>query len=95
MKLNWKRINSYRIMTKDGESETYHLETDETGNFRLLNDFGNIKIELDAMSGYEMFKRIAKDYETQLSKEMNSSTSNDDLNCADGYTYTFRRKNNV
>ena len=80
MKHAWIRINSYRTMNSDGQSEIYHLEkSSDSEAFRIVNDFGNSYIEMDIMSGYEMIKKIKNDYENQIEKQINKQSSKD--NC--------------
>lgn len=87
MKHAWIRINSYRTMNADGQSEIYHLEkSSDSEAFRIVNDFGNSYIEMDIMSGYEMIKKIKNDYEKQIEKQINKQSSKD--NCqSDDYRW--------
>lgn len=68
MQSKWKKIKSWNVGTPDGSSESYSLyEDEETGNFKIQNDFGNISIEMERMSGYEFLKRAAQELEDSIS----------------------------
>ena len=63
----WKKIKSWNVGTPDGSSEVYSLyEDEETGNFKIQNDFGNISIEMERMSGYEFLKRASQELEDSI-----------------------------
>ena len=67
MKNKWKSIRSFKIWTSDGGTENYTLsENEETGDFKIQNDFGNISIEMERMSGYEFLKKIVKEMEDRM-----------------------------
>jgi len=64
MKNNWKNLRSFKIGTSDGGTENYTLsENEDTGDFKIENDFGNISIEMERMSGYEFLKKLVKEME--------------------------------
>ena len=60
----WKKLKSFKVGNPDGSAENYTLsENDKTGDYKIENDFGNIVIEMERMSGYEFFKRIVEEIE--------------------------------
>ena len=96
MKNRWKQIRSFKIGTPDGSTENYTLsENKDTGDFRIENDFGNISIEMERMSGYEFLRKVHRDVENDLEDELNELWttvdygSDDDLNSnCDGDPYS-------
>lgn len=77
----WKEISRYRAGAPDGSTEEFVLEKDESGNFRVRNDFGNTVFEFERMSGYEFLRKISRDVENDLEDELNelwNSTDFDD-----------------
>ena len=72
---SWKKLGSWNVGTDDGDVEKFSLyEEENSGSFRIQNDFGNITIDMERMSGYEFIKRLAE----QLEKEMNTQSDSDD-----------------
>lgn len=60
----WKKIKSFKVGNPDGSAENYTLsENDQTGDYRIENDFGNIVIDMERMSGYEFLKRVVEEIE--------------------------------
>ena len=75
---SWKKIKSWSVGTPDGQTETYSLYEDEvTGSFRIHNDFGNITIDMERMSGHEFLKRVFNEVDEKLSPGI----------CDDDWTY--------
>lgn len=67
LKNNWKKVKSWNVGTPDGSSETYTLYEDETsGCFRIQNDFGNITIDMERMSGHEFLKKLLGEVEKNI-----------------------------
>ena len=67
MSSKWKNLRSFKIGTSDGGTENYTLsENEETGDFKIQNDFGNISIEMERMSGYEFLKKVVKEMEDNM-----------------------------
>ena len=67
MSSKWKNLRSFKIGTSDGGTENYTLsENEETGDFKIQNDFGNISIEMERMSGYEFLKKVVKEMEDKM-----------------------------
>ena len=75
----WKEINRYRISSGDGHFEDLILERNDEGNFRLKNDFGNINIEFDAMTGIEFARRMLDDIKDEVEFDLNNLFDDDDL----------------
>ena len=82
--MTWKEMARYRSGSPDGGTEEFVLEKDEEGNFRLRNDFGNTIFEFERMSGYEFFRKVKRDVENDLEKELNelwTTVDFDDNDC--------------
>ena len=69
--MSWTVIGKYRTGTVDGSTEDFVLEKDDQGNFRIKNDFGNIVIDFERMSGYEFFRKVKRDIENDIEDELN------------------------
>ena len=64
---DWKELGSWNVGTPDGSVEKYTLsENAKTGDFRIQNDFGNITIDMERMSGYEFLKKAIKEIESKI-----------------------------
>ena len=64
MKDKWKELGSWNVGTSDGGSEKYTLsENEDTGDFRIKNEFGNITIDMERMSGYKFLKKMFRKME--------------------------------
>ena len=83
----WKEIARYRSGCPDGSTEEHVLEKDEKGNFRVRNDFGNTVFEFERMSGYEFFRKVKRDIENDIEKELNDLWADvdfdNDIDCDD------------
>ena len=67
-KSKWKKLKSWNVGTPDGDSETYSLyENEETGSFRIQNDFGNVTIDMERMSAHEFLKKAYQEIDNILS----------------------------
>ena len=67
----WTEINRYKIVNNDGNTETLILERNSsTGCFRIKNDFGNINIELDAMSAVEFLRKAFDDVQDLIEDDI-------------------------
>lgn len=82
----WKEVNRYRISSGDGHSEDLILERNNDGNFRLKNDFGNINIEFDAMTGVEFVRRMLDDIKDEVEYDLNNLFDDDLFDCSDEET---------
>ncbi len=93
MRNKWKKLGTYSVGTSDGARENYTLsENEDTGDFRISNDFGNVTIDMERMSGYEFIKRVARDMEDSMMQgtcDTDDSWLNDLLSddCDSGQTY--------
>ena len=72
MSKQWKQIGRYKVINADGAKEEITLESDESGNFRIKNDFGNMTFEFDGMSGIEFARRLFEDVRVEVEKEMDA-----------------------
>ena len=67
MKDEWRDIGSWNVGTSDGGVERYTLsENKTTGDIRIKNDFGNISIDMERMSGYKFIKKVVKRIEETM-----------------------------
>ena len=73
----WREIGRYRIASGDGHSEDLILERDDNGNFRLKNEFGNINIEFDSMTGIEFARRFLDDLKDEVEFDLNNLFDDD------------------
>jgi|6_EtaG_2_1085325.scaffolds.fasta_scaffold98516_1 hypothetical protein len=73
----WREIGRYKIVNTDGHTEEMILERTDDGCFRLKNEFGNVNIEFDPMSGIEfakkMFDHISGEVEADLNDFFNDN----------------------
>jgi hypothetical protein len=67
----WREIRRYNVADGDGNVEEMILERNDKGVFRVRNDFGNINIEFDALSGTELFRNILEDIGHQIEDDLN------------------------
>ena len=77
--MKWKEINKYKTMNSDGDVEEYTLERNDNGVFRIRNDFGNIKIEFDTMTGTEFARKLLSDIEDEVELDLNSIWNDNDF----------------
>jgi len=75
----WTEMARYRSGAPDGSTEEFVLEKDENGNFRLRNDFGNTIFEFERMSGYELFRKVKRDIQDDIEKDLNDLWSDVDI----------------
>ena len=84
----WREIRKYKVVSSDGTPETMILERNDDGNFRLRNDFGNVSIEFELMSGTELFRNILEDISDQVELDLmdvwDDLTEEDDIGDCDG-----------
>ena len=74
---NWKSVQSWNVGNPDGSVEKYTLYEDEiTGSFKIENDFGNISIEMERMSGYEFLRNLSREVTDILDSDMNTDADN-------------------
>ena len=71
MQSKWKKIRSWNVGSDDGNSEVYSLyENEETGGFRIQNDFGNITIDMERMSAREFLKNASETIESTIGDDI-------------------------
>ena len=76
----WKKLKAWNVANPDGSIESYTLsEHNETGDYRIENDFGNIIIDMERMSGYEFLKRAVKEIESTMMGDDNDATWFDNI----------------
>ena len=63
MKNDWQEVKSWNVGTSDGAVEKYTLSKRPDGGFKVQNDFGNVVIDMEKMSGIEFFKRVLREME--------------------------------
>ena len=67
----WREVNRYKIVDGDGNTEEMILERNNKGTFRIRNDFGNLNIELDAMSAVEYLRKMLDDVRDEIDIDLN------------------------
>jgi len=73
----WCEIGKWNVGQPHGGSEKYILERNsDTGDFRIKNDFGNIKIDLELMSGVEFLRKVLESMESQIEKDVDEWLKN-------------------
>jgi len=74
----WYEVNRYRITNKSGDTEEMILERRDDGSFRIRNDFGNVNIEFDELSGVEFLRNVFDDLRDQIELDINDAWGDDD-----------------
>ena len=74
----WNEINRYKVVNDDGNTEEYILERNDAGTFRIRNDFGNINIEFDSMTGIEFLRKMFEDVKTEIEYDLDDMSWPDD-----------------
>ena len=54
----WSEIGRWKVQNPEKEIEEYIIEKTPSGNFRIKNDFGNIKIEMDEESARKFIEGL-------------------------------------
>ena len=67
----WREVNRYNIVNDDGNTEQMILERNDNGTFRIRNDFGNVSIEFDTMSGVEFLRKVFADVQDEVELDLN------------------------
>ena len=63
----WNEVGKWNVGQPCGGSEKFILERNtESGDFRLKNEFGNISIDLELMSGIEFLKKVIQTMEDEI-----------------------------
>jgi hypothetical protein len=73
----WNLIKTWNVGTPEGTSEKYSLYENNSGDFKIENDFGNISIEMERMSGYEFLKKLSREVIDILDEELGNSNGYD------------------
>tara|TARA_B100000131_G_C17868585_1_gene513253 strand:- start:185 stop:475 length:291 start_codon:yes stop_codon:yes gene_type:complete len=68
----WREINRYKIVDDEGNTEEMILERNDNGTFRIRNDFGNVNIEFDTMTGVEFLRKAFADVQDEVELDLNS-----------------------
>ncbi len=77
--LNWREIGAWNVGRPDGTSEKYILSrSDATGDFQLKNEYGNIIIDMELMSGIEFIKRVLDKMQDELDMDLDDISDSDD-----------------
>lgn len=78
-KQKWIEVGRWNIGRSDGTSEEYILQRDkDTGDFKIKNDFGNVEIEMELMSGMDFVRSVLE--------KMNKAIEDDIFNLLDEET---------
>ena len=77
MKNNWKEIRSWIVANPDGTNEKFTLYKNPAGDFKIENDFGNVSIDMERMSGYKFLKKVVEEIENTMGHDLNKSLSDD------------------
>ena len=64
MKNDWEEMRSWNVGSTDGSVEKYTLSKSPSGGFKIQNDFGNVVIDMETMSGIEFFRKVLEEMET-------------------------------
>ena len=85
MTQKWEEVGSWNVGQPCGSIEKFILERNSnSGSFRLKNDFGNIQIDLDIMSGIEFLKNVLEALEGEIEKDIDEwlkSVNTHDIFC--------------
>jgi len=83
MKDKWTELRSWNVGTSDGSVEKYTLSKRKYGGFKVQNDFGNVVIDMETMSGIEFFKKVLEEMNSTISidcaKWFDSVTNDDSI----------------
>lgn len=70
MNKDWEEIRSWNVGTSDGSVEKYTLSrNNKNGGFKVQNDFGNVVIDMETMSGIEFFKKVLDEMEYHVTSD--------------------------
>jgi hypothetical protein len=65
----WEEIRSWNVGGSDGSVEKYTLSKKASGGFKIQNDFGNVVIDMETMSGVEFLKKVLEEMETVITND--------------------------
>ena len=70
-KQKWTEIGRWNVGRSDGTSEEYILQRDsESGDFKIKNDFGNIEIEMELMSGLDFLRNVLEKMNQEIENDI-------------------------
>ena len=69
MSKNWQEVRSWNVGSTDGSVEKYTLSKNPAGGFKIQNDFGNVVIDMETMSGIEFFRKVLEEMESVVSDD--------------------------
>ena len=67
----WQEVGRYILNDGTGSTETMILERSKNGTFRLRNEYGNVNIEFDTMTGIEFVRNLFDDVKDQIEDDIN------------------------
>jgi len=73
----WNTLSEVKMRSRDKSVESFFIQHD--GNFyRLQNEFGNVSIEFDVSSGYELVEVLGSHIMDDINQEINSFLNEED-----------------
>ncbi len=73
----WNTLTEIKMRSRDKSVESFFIQHD--GNFyRLQNEFGNISIEFDVSSGYELVEVLGAHIMDDINQEINTFMNDED-----------------
>jgi len=76
--MDWKTIETVSIVNREGESEDIKIQYD--GNhYRIQNTFGNINLEFDVSSGFELADKLSAIITSDINQEIISFLNQQDI----------------
>jgi len=73
----WNTLSEVKMRSRDKSVEIFSIQHD--GNFyRLQNEFGNVSIEFDVSSGYELVEVLGSHIMDDINQEINSFLNEED-----------------
>ena len=76
--MTWKTIETVNIVNREGETEDLKIQYD--GNYyRIQNSFGNINLEFDVSSGFELADKLSSIIESDINEEIMNFLNQKDI----------------
>ena len=76
--MSWKTIETVNIVNREGESEDLKIQYD--GNYyRIQNSFGNISLEFDISSGFELSDKLSAIIASDINEEIMNFLNQKDI----------------
>ena len=86
--MNWKTIETVKIVNRDNEVENLEIQSD--GNFyKIQNEFGNLSFEFDVSSGFELANTLREIIDNDINEEITSFLNEQDQINSDGIVDGF------